>query len=360
MTPSIGIAGAGLAGRLLALEMAERGWTVSLFDRDDPEGTRSVTYAGAGMLAPACELEKAESAISHFGLLSLPIWKTLLERYGQGVYHAFHGSLVVAHPRDQQELEMLRRKVESRAPRSDVVQSVHAQKVAALEPELEGRFRNGLYFPAEAHIDNRAWLAALRRALLERGVTWHAQVEIERVEPHRLISATGETHSFDWAVDCRGLGAKNTLPDLRGVRGELIYLHAPEVHLRRPVRLMHPRYPIYVVPRAGQNYLVGATAIESEDMGQATVRSVLELLSAAYTVHPGFAEARVLETVAHCRPAFPDNKPRLICGDGILHINGLYRHGFLIAPALIQFARQYLEGKTLPPEAISIMKEYAA
>ncbi len=358
MSATLGIAGAGLAGRLLALAMAERGWDVTLFDQDAPDGTRSTTYAGAGMLAPGCELEKAEAEIARYGLQSLPLWKELLARYGPTVYHGFTGSLVVAHPRDQRELQQLQRKVEQRAAESGVVQSVSASRLAELEPALAGRFRNGLFFPVEAHIDNRAWLDALREALCARPVAWHTSTPVARVAPHRLVTAQGDAHAFDWAVDCRGLGARTDLPALRGVRGELLYLHAPEVTLSRPVRLMHPRYPIYIVPRPDHVYLVGATAIESDDLGPITVRSVLELLSAAYSVHSGFAEARVIETVTHCRPAFPDNKPRLLYGDGLLHVNGLYRHGFLIAPALIQFARQYLETGSIPAAAQPIMEAY--
>ena len=360
MSASLGIAGAGLAGRLLGLEMAERGWQVTLFDQDTPDGIHSTTYAGAGMLAPGCELEKAETDIARYGLQSLPLWKALLARYGRSVYHAFTGSLVVAHPQDQRELQQLQRKVEQRATTPDVVQTVTADALAKLEPSLANRFRTGLYFPVEAHIDNRAWLAALREALVARRVTWHASSPVERVEPHRVITPQGASHTFDWAVDCRGLGARTQLSTLRGVRGELLYLHAPEVSLNRPVRLMHPRYPIYIVPRPDNVYLVGATAIESDDLGAVTVRSVLELLSAAYSVHSGFAEARVLETVAHCRPAFPDNKPRLLYADGVMHINGLYRHGFLIAPALIQFARHFLETGTPMDGAEPIMEAYAA
>ena len=69
------------------------------------------------------------------------------------------------------------------------------------------------------------------------------------------------------------------------------------------------------------------------------MRSTLELLSAAYSVHSGFAEARVLEIATQLRPTLPDNLPALRwLGPRSLQINGLYRHGFLIAPAMLDAA----------------------
>jgi glycine oxidase len=139
-----------------------------------------------------------------------------------------------------------------------------------------------------------------------------------------------------WLFDCRGLGARSDWPTLRGVRGEVIRVHAPEVALTRPTRLLHPRYPLYIAPKPHGMFVIGATEIESDDLSPVSVRSALELLSAAYTVHPGFGEARVVEMNAQARPTLRDNLPRLRwLGPRRLQINGLYRHGFLIAPALL-------------------------
>ncbi|MBU0677121.1 MAG: glycine oxidase ThiO [Verrucomicrobia bacterium] len=356
MSKRAGIAGAGLAGRLLAFELLERGWDVTLFDSDTEEGARSTTYASAGMLSPYCELEKAETEISFFGLQSIPLWKNILERLDSDVYQLHRGSLVVAHPQDALELDSLRKKIEERTPDKDLIEVADAARIGELEPELAGRFHRGLFFSAEANLDNRGVLDALRARLHEKGVTWHTNTPVSTVAP-RTLTTDGDTLRFDWAIDCRGIGARDELENLRGVRGELVYVHAPEVELSRPVRLMHPRYPIYIVPRRDDMYLIGATAIESDDMGAITVRSALELLTAAYTVHTGFAEARLVETVTHCRPAFPDNRPRIYHGDGILRVNGLYRHGFLIAPSLIQFAVEFLERGAINEHAASVMEE---
>jgi glycine oxidase len=145
-------------------------------------------------------------------------------------------------------------------------------------------------------------------------------------------------------LDCRGLGAKPQWPGLRGVRGEIITLHAPNVTLSRPTRLIHPRYPIYIAPKQDGYFLVGATEIESEDTSPMSVRSALELLSAAYTVDSGFGEARIVELVAQCRPTLPDNRPAVRrLGSRCLQVNGLYRHGYLIAPAMHDVVLQLMQ-----------------
>ena len=114
-------------------------------------------------------------------------------------------------------------------------------------------------------------------------------------------------------IDCRGLGARDELPDLRGVRGERIVVRTREVDLQRPVRLLHPRHPLYVVPWGDGLFMVGASVIESEDSGPVSVRSVLELLGSAYALHPAFGEAEIVDMGAGVRPSSPTTFRRSWC-----------------------------------------------
>ncbi len=156
---------------------------------------------------------------------------------------------------------------------------------------------------------------------------------------------------FDLVFDCRGMGAISNYPDLRGIRGEIIRVHAPDVNLCRPVRLFHPRHNIYVVPYADNHYAIGATEIESLDYSPVSVRSCLELLSQAYTIHRGFAEARIVSMDSSCRPTLKDNLPQIKQKEKVIAINGLYRHGFLLAPTLAEEVVSYiLTGKRQFPQ----------
>ena len=78
--------------------------------------------------------------------------------------------------------------------------------------------------------------------------------------------------------------------------------------------------------------------IESDERSRISARSMLELLGAAYALHPAFGEAEVVEIGIDARPAFPDNLPRLTRRGGVIHVNGLYRHGFLLSPAMARMA----------------------
>jgi glycine oxidase len=93
--------------------------------------------------------------------------------------------------------------------------------------------------------------------------------------------------------------------------------------------------------------MLGATQLESDDRRR-SVRSVLELLSAAYALHPAFGEAELLEIGVDARPAFPDNLPRLVRRGETIHVNGLFRHGFLLAPALARMAAEAVCDGTRP------------
>jgi glycine oxidase len=148
-------------------------------------------------------------------------------------------------------------------------------------------------------------------------------------------------------VDCRGLSARGELGELRGVRGERLIVRSRELGFARPVRLLHPRQPIYVVPWGDGLFMIGATAIESDDAGPVAVRSALDLLGMAYALHPAFGEAEIVELGAGVRPAFPDNVPKIVVRGKTLFVNGLYRHGFLLAPALAELAAAYLETGTI-------------
>ena len=240
------------------------------------------------------------------------------------------GTLVVAHQQDKGDLQSFSQRLKPLAGHH--AEFVDRQRIAHLEPELTSRFNQGIYLPCEGQLDNSAFFQASFDTLQKHDVDFNfgrsVQCEHGRVN--------GEV--FDWIIDCRGLGAKDELSGLRGVRGEVARIYAPEVNLTRPVRLMHPRYPIYIAPKPNHEYVIGATEIESHDSGPITVRSTLELLSAAYTVHSGFSEGRVISIKSGLRPAFSDNRPNIEVKDNLIQINGLYRHGYLLAPFVVQQA----------------------
>jgi glycine oxidase len=316
---SIMVIGGGVAGLAIATELAERGAAVRIADRGGSPGPHACSWWAGGMLAPFCEGETAPEIVVRHGLTSADWWQA----HGATVHR--NGSLAVALGRDRQELDRFARRTRGH-------RMLDADELAALEPDLAGRFSRGVFFPTEAHLAPRQALSALASGLAARGIA--------------IEAATSESGAQ--AIDCRGLAARDALHDLRGVKGEMLVLRCPEIGLSRPLRLLHPRIPIYLVPRGDGVFMLGATQIESDDRGRATARSMLELLSAAYALHPAFGEAEILEIGVDARPAFPDNVPRIRRIGATLYANGLFRHGFLLAPALARMVADHLLQGTTP------------
>ena len=311
------IIGAGVAGLWAAYALARRGITPRLIDRNGAPGAHGCSWWAGGMLAPFCEGATSEPAVIAHGRQAATDWAEVTQVVQKG-------SLVVTLARDRAELDRFARRTTGHS-------RISGAALTDLEPDLATAGREALFFATESHLSPRRALADLVAALAQRGIT----IERDEARPDDIPGTV---------LDCRGLAAK--APGLRGVRGEMVMLHTPEVTLSRPVRLLHPRHPLYIVPRGDGVFMLGATQIESAGPGPVTARALLELLSAAYALHPAFAEAEVIETGADLRPAFADHVPRVMRQGRVLHLNGLFRHGYLMAPALAHQAADYLQTGT--------------
>jgi len=333
----IGIAGVGLVGRVLALNLLNKGHTLTLFDEDSAYGDNAAGMTAAGMLAVFAELESAESAIFDHGQCSISLWPALLEQIGILDAYQQEGSIITAHPQDYSELDHFIETLKSKVEEASEIQLLDKTGITMLEPDLE-QHSKAFFIPQEGQVDAQRFMKTSSDYLLSHpNVTWHQETKIDEVS-EGTVQYAEKAENFDWVFDARGLGATEQVENLRGVRGEVFWLDAPEVNISRPTRMLHPRYKIYIVPRPNNRYIIGATEIESEDKSPMSVRSSLELLSAVYSMHTGFAEARIVNMVTNCRPTLKDNLPNIEQGEKLTRINGLYRHGYLLAPAIVEQA----------------------
>jgi len=341
---SVAIAGAGLLGRLLAWRLSRAGHRVDVFDpapdaQARHDGRGAAAFTAAGMLSPLAESEHGGPAVRRLGERSLPRWRRIaaaLSAEPQALLRQC-GSLLLAHAPDDAQAQRLLGALGGDAPAA-----LSRGDLEALEPGAGRAFAPGLrawLLEGEGQVQPAALLSALQQQA--RGACWHWGRRVAEVEPCRLRLDDGAVHDAELTIDVRGLGARPPLP-LRGVRGEVLWLHAPGLGLTRPCRLLHPRHPVYLVPRPGDIVVLGASEVESEDRSPVSLRSAVELMAAAHSALPPLAEARIVHLETNLRPALPDNQPRIEHAPGLLRINGLYRHGWLVAPALVDDALGHL------------------
>ena len=374
----IGIAGGGLLGRLCALQLSRAGHRVTVFEANASpapavNSIRAAAWTAAGMLSPVAEMESGGPVVRDLGQRSLDLWKEIDQEIrpmlkesiadtthnGQYRFHferqphtrdlvvindhaideqedesplglRLHDSLMVCHASDMGSAQRVLRLLDTT---DESVIRLESRDIAPLAPGLKGTL-HAWRLRGEGHLYPHRAMRSFYLATPE--VDWRFGQFVDAIRPG-VISVGGEPQQFDWVLDTRGTGAASDI-GVRGVRGELIVLFAPGFELNRPVRLLHPRWRVYIVPRPGRQVVIGATEIESEDRSPISVQSTMELLSAAFSIFPSLAEGRILWSDVNLRPATMDNMPVINTHDGLSRINGLFRHGWLLAPAVAEKA----------------------
>lgn len=298
------IKGCGIAGLTVAWELAKYGCKITFY-APEISPINSASWFAGGMLAPFCERESAPEIVQKEGVKAIKWWR---ENFSHHVIS--NGTLVLTLQRDFSELERF-------AKATSEYNLLQTDDIEKLEPNLSGRFNKALFYENEAHIDPREILLLMKHELEQKNVVF---LPYENKD------------NYDFIIDCTGINYAKQNKDLRGVRGEMLLVKCKDISINRTIRLLHPRIPLYVVPRANNIFMIGATMIESSSDAPILCRSMMEMLNCAYMLHPAFAGAQILESGVGIRPAFPDNLPKIEQNSNHISINGFYRHGFLLSP----------------------------
>ncbi len=341
----IAIVGAGVMGRLIALSCLKKNYEVTVFDKDDLITPASAAFVSAGMLCPLGEIIHAPQPVVDMGWQSLDLWPAILDTVStydpehESVFFQQEGSLALALPQDRSCFTQLIQDLTLKVQTPDAFKQLNKDEVTQLEPGLS-QFDNGVLLKSEGQLCNRTFLKATAR-ILEKNTLINADTTVAPEHFNHL------KQTYDWVFDCRGNGAieqpiNDEQKTLRGIRGEVLRVQCNDVKLSRPLRILHPRNSIYIVPKPNSEFVVGATEVESHSQAPVTVKSTLELLSTLYCVHPAFAEASLLEAKVGIRTAFVDNIPKASPTANLITVNGCYRHGWLVGPALAQQAIKFM------------------
>lgn len=313
------VLGAGIVGLACADELVARGHAVTVVDPAPGSGASAVA---AGMLSPGGEAWWGEPDVHRLGAASAHLWSAYAARLGVPLHD--HGTLVVGH--DAADREDVERQAEVLSALGVDASLLTAAQLRRREPAL-GRVTGGLVLRDRA-VDPRAVVASLVGRLGERV---HPCPPLEDADV--VVVATGCRLPAPWTAL------------VRGVRGEVVRLRTddPPGHV---VRGWVAGEPVYVVPRAGGEVVVGAT-VEEHDAGPVpTAGGVLRLLRAARVLLPSLDRAEVLGCEARDRPATADHLPLI----GPTHdprtflAAGHFRHGVLLAPLTAQLLADAVEG----------------
>jgi len=298
----IAVVGSGVMGLSAAHEVMRRG-AGSLTLYEDKEHKPASRCAG-GMLAPYAEADSLDADLQQAALdYSLNFWRK--KTRALGTYFADNGTYIVAHPQDEPYLKRFQ---------SYLSQGCYE---TVQEHPLSGRFASALYIKDEAHMNVQETLHAMRQSI---------EAEFKGTYDE------AEAGQYELVIDCRGVHAKQA--SLRWIKGERLLLHAPDLKLQHCVRMMHPRYPLYIVPQGKDHYVVGATMIEDSKDEHFTLRSALEMMTAFSSLGTQVLESNIVNMETGFRPAYPSQRPAVKRQGNIVSCNGLYRHGFLLAPLM--------------------------
>ncbi|MFW6640467.1 glycine oxidase ThiO [Nocardiopsis algeriensis] len=367
------VVGGGLAGRVTAWRAAQRGLRVTLVEPDPvtaPSASRSASAVAAGMLTPATEAVFGEEPLMELGIRSAGMYADFVaeleEASGIRVGYRTTGTLLVAFDRDDlavlTELHGLQERLGVRAER------LTGRECRRLEPMLAPSVRGGVLAPEDHSVDPRLLLRALAAAGTRAGVAEVRErvVEITAGGPGgaRLGAVLSDGRVLPagqvvLAAGCRSDRVKvprPVVPPLRPVKGQLLRTRVPAGEpplVHRTVRGLVRGSPVYLVPRADGEVVVGATQEERGHDTSLTVGGLWQVLRDARELVPGVDELEVTETCVGLRPGSPDNAPLLgPTGVGGLHLaGGHFRHGVLLAPVTGEAMAQVLTGEALPEYA---------
>ena len=352
----VAVIGAGVIGLACAHELVASGHTVSVFDADPGQGA---TYAAAGMLSPAGEAWHGEDALLRLGLASAAMWAEYADRLsvssGIDVDHRDAGTLLVGSDRD--DLSIVLRTMDLLAGHGVETKLLNRDELLEREPALSNRVAGGAFLPGDHSVNPRRVVAALLALIGERLIRAHAEPHVVEGLCRGVVTDRGLIHPSDVVIVATGHRLDELIPGprrvVRPVRGEIVRARTDDPPGRTIRASIHGR-PVYVVPRAGGEVVIGATSEEHAGEPTPTVGGVLRLLEDARALVPTLDAAGILDVTCRIRPGTPDNGPLVgpSSTPGLLVAGGHHRGGVLLAPITASAVRAYVEGGDVPDVAL--------
>jgi glycine oxidase len=345
------IAGGGVIGASIALELAEAGLKVALYDVQEPG--REASWASGGMISPAPENQDMIPFMP-ISLASAAIYPEFIRKVegltGKDVGYRKTGALDVfldANPKKVQQessaIIALHRSVGLHA------EALSAEQARKMEPALTPDIKAAILRSDEGSLDAREFTSALLEAARLKGVETFAKngakaLRTDGEQCRGLILEDGEVQA-KWTIIAAGCfsariaGAESYAPALPA-KGQMVALRSDSIELKRILWLGHK----YLVPRTDGRIIAGSTIERTGFEHNVTAGGVQAILNEAIRIVPELQNARIVETWAGLRPDSPDHLP--IIGptdlDGLLIATGHFRSGILLAPITARLIREWV------------------
>jgi len=332
-SPDICIAGAGIIGLSLALELNSRGLRVTVLDRSEPMTEASV--AAAGMLA--AQDPNNSPLLQSLSDLSLSLYPPFLDQLAflSRIRVSFHTHTTL------QALE---------ATQTSSANILTPQDLAHLLPSLlPGAHR--FFLLDESSLDPRQLAAALLAAVRATTIDLRANTTVVSTESSKesitVHTSSGILHGAQF-VDCTGAWAASA--GVTPKKGQMLAVSLPRT---LPLNFVIRTPDVYIVPRTDDprfpRAVIGATVEDAEFDKTVHAADIAHLRLLAAELLPCLAQSPELETWAGLRPATSDRLPLLGALPGRVHhylATGHYRNGILLAPATARVMAQHLMGET--------------
>lgn len=337
----VAIIGAGILGRMLTIDFSLLGHSVTLFEKDDSCSTKSSCATAAGMLTPWSEILESPELVFKLGIHSLKRWQEILKSINAEEILIHSGCTHLVTGTDKEKITYLLKYIAKKDPDFSPIEmdSILFEQFFMRKKQ---HFQYGFFIPNEKCLDPRSFIVKSNEYFSKNNyISFNFNCDI--INKIDNFSPKLNENKYDIIVNTTGYHAKDNLDNLlRGVRGALIVVKAKQVKIDCIVRLGHIRYPIYIVPRGNQTFIIGATSHETECLDSITIADTLELLSMACKFDSGFLEANILEQRVNLRPTFLNSEPKIIKQKNLFYLNGLYRHGITISPTISQYFTQFI------------------
>jgi len=344
----VAIAGGGVIGGSIALELARAGLRVGVFDRQQPG--QEASWASAGIISPAPE-NPGQIATVDLAKQSAAMYPDFVaqveELSGKRTGYRPKGTLQALFSRDaREELSTVIAVYHGLGLKAEPLRADDARE---LEPALSEEIEAAVLRPDEASIDNRALTAAVLEAAQHSGAEFFPSSGVKGIwregNACRGVSLQDEKVEAKWTVIAAGCfsgtieGAAAFAP-VRPAKGQMASLRADDLKMERVLW----SEKIYLVPRNDGRILAGATVEYAGFDKRVTAGGIERVLGAAIELAPGLKNARIEETWAGLRPDSQDHLPILGPTDveGLVMATGHFRSGILLTPITARLIREWI------------------